>query len=293
MIFDAAFFFTVGAAFAFSFADMALRSGLDHASPFVGAMIMQFMAVSTLIALILVTDAAFPPLGEHYFWMAVGGALNPGLFVIFFMFGISRIGVARAASIKGCSPIFASLMAVWFLGERPAFHHLGGVLLVVFGVALVSSGKTEGIWKRIHALWPIAAAGFAGMGAVFWRKGLPAFPDIIPAALVGGVAALVAISAYTVVFFRDQVPEGVRNAWRPFLLAGVFVAVAHFFYASALKGGEVFRIVSLIQLSPIITVGLALLLVRRAENITWRVPVGAILTVGGALLVNLRLGTSP
>jgi drug/metabolite transporter (DMT)-like permease len=47
--------------------------------------------------------------------------------------------------------------------------------------------------------------------------------------------------------------------------------------------------VPLIQTSPLITVALALLLLRRAELITWRVPAGALLTVGGAILINLRL----
>jgi uncharacterized membrane protein len=46
---------------------------------------------------------------------------------------------------------------------------------------------------------------------------------------------------------------------------------------------------SLIQTSPLITVVFALLFLRRVEFITWRVPVGALLTVGGAILVNLRL----
>ena len=44
----------------------------------------------------------------------------------------------------------------------------------------------------------------------------------------------------------------------------------------------------LIQTSPLFVVLLSLVVLRQAERITWRVPAGAVLTVGGAILVNVR-----
>ena len=70
---------------------------------------------------------------------------------------------------------------------------------------------------------------------------------------------------------------------------GLIAAIGQYCLANALQKGEVFRMVPVIQTSPLITVALALILLRRVEFITWRVPAGAILTVGGAILVNLRL----
>lgn len=279
----------MGAAISYACADMAMRSGLQHTSPFVGSTIGRTVGVSTLFILILLSGSRFPSFGVHYFWLAVGGALNPGLFAICFMFGISKIGVARAAPIKGSSPLFASFLAVLFLGERPEWYHMGGVLLVVSGIALISSGKTEDRWRRIHTLWPIAAAVFAGLGAVLWRKALPAFPDTLAATFVGSAAALVIVALYTFTFLRDQVPDGVKNAWKPFFLLGILGTAGQFFFAAALQRGEIYRMVSLIQTSPLITVLFALILLRRVEFITWRVPAGAVLTVSGAVLVNLRL----
>ncbi len=288
-IFDAAFLFAMGAAFAFACADMGMRSGLQHTNPFVGSTISRSVGVLTLLALILLSGVRFPPYGEHYLWLAVAGILNPGLFSIFFMFGIAKIGVARAAPIKGISPLFASVLAIIFLGERPEWYHLGGVLLIVMGIALLSSGKTEGRWRRIDALWPIAAAGFAALGAVFWRKALPSFPDTLAGAFVGLVAAFVVTTLYTLTFMRARIADGIKKAWKPFLLVGIIGAIGQFFFAGALQRGEVYRILSLTQTSPLITVVLALLFLRRVEVISWRVPAGALLTVGGAILVNLRL----
>jgi hypothetical protein len=53
----------------------------------------------------------------------------------------------------------------------------------------------------IDALWPIAAAGFAGAGVVLWRKALPSFPDTLAGAFVGLVAAFVLTALYTVLSF--------------------------------------------------------------------------------------------
>ncbi|MFP6870401.1 MAG: DMT family transporter [Nitrospinota bacterium] len=288
MVIDAAALFALGAAVSYAFADMAVRYGLQHTTPIIGSTIGRVFSVSTLAALIWITGAQFPPWGTHYLWLLLAGVFNPGLFAVFFMFGISKIGVSRAAPIKGSSPLIAAFLAILFLGERPAPGQLAGVVLVVLGVAVISSGKTGGRWRRIHALWPLAAAVFAGTGAIFWRKGLPAFPHPLAGALVGMTAALLTVALYSVLFKREQILGGVKAAWRPFMLGGIVGAIGNFFYASALRSGEVFRMVSLIQISPLLTVLLALILLRKAESITWRVPAGAVLTVSGAILVNLR-----
>lgn len=289
MVIDAAVMFALGAAFSYAVADMAMRYGVQHTTPFVGSTIGRTFSVTTLGVLVLLSGATFPAWGPHYLWVLVAGVFNPGLFAVCFMFGIYKIGVSRAAPIKGSSPIIAAFLAILFLGERPALLQLGGVILVVCGIGLISSGKTEGKWRRIDALWPLAAAGFAGVGAIFWRKGIPAFPQPIAGALIGMTAALLTVALYAFLFKRDQILDGVKSAWRPFLLGGVAGALGNFFYASALQAGEVFRMVSLIQTSPLLTVLFALVLLRKTEAITWRVPAGAVLTVTGAILVNLRL----
>jgi drug/metabolite transporter (DMT)-like permease len=289
LLVDSAFLFAIGTAFAFAFADFGMRYGLQHTNPFVGSMMWPFAAVMTLLAPILLLGVRFPPFGEHYLWVVVAGAFSPGLFTIFFMLGITKIGVGRAAPIKGSAPLFAAFLAIIFLGERPEWYQLGGVVLVVSGIVLVSSGRTEGRWRRIDALWPVAAAVCGASGAVLWRKGLPAFPEPLAAAFVGLVAAFIITFLYAFTFMRNQIPDGIRKAWKPFLLVGIIAAIGQFCLANALQRGEVFRMVPVIQTSPLITVALALLLLRRVEFITWRVPTGALLTVSGAILVNLRL----
>ncbi|MFC1492127.1 DMT family transporter [Nitrospinota bacterium] len=288
LLLDSVVFFAIGTAICFALADMLIRSGLQHTNAFVGATISLASQLAFLFLLSPFLGFGFPPLNPDYLWIMAGGVGQPALFVIFFMIGISRIGVSRAAPIKGTSPLFGSILAILFLGERPAWFHLAGIVLVVAGVALVSSGKTEGRWRRKDALWPILAAISAGLGAIFWRRGLSGFPDPLAAAVVALSTSLVVVGTYTFLTMRGRDAGNLPRALGPFLTCGVVAGTAHIFLANALQRGEVYRVLPLVQVAPLFTVVFALILVRHVENITWRVPAGALLTAGGAILGTLR-----
>ena len=68
----------------------------------------------------------------------LSGALQLGVASVFFLTGIQAIGVARAGAIGATSPVFAMLLAVAFLAERPGRLTLLGTLLAVTGVGLLS-----------------------------------------------------------------------------------------------------------------------------------------------------------
>ena len=290
MLFDAALLFALGTALAYAFADVTARFGLQRADPLVGAMMALTASVMLFLLVIPATGARFPAFGVHYLWMIAGGACNPGLFFVLFFTGISKIGVSRAAPIKGSSAIFAALLAMVFLGEEPSWYNLAGILLVVGGIAVISSGAQTGHWRRVDMLWPLAAAVAGAVAALCWRTGIQAFPDTVAGAAVAIFAALVVIAGYTLAARRNQIRPSVQASWKFFIVAGATEGFGKFLYASALQLGEVYRVLPVIQTSPLFVVLLSLVVLRRAEEITWRVPAGAVLTVGGAILVNVRFG---
>ncbi len=289
MQFDAALMFALGTALAYAVADVTARFGLERANAVVGAMMALASSVMMFTLVIAALDVRFPAWGVHYLWMILGGALNPGVFFVTFFIGISKIGVSRAAPIKGSSAIFAALLAMAFLGEDPAWYNLAGILLVVAGIAVISSGAVAGHWRRVDMFWPLGAAVAGAGAALCWRTGVQAFPDTVAAAAVAILAALVVITAYTLATRRREIRENVRVGWKYFIVAGAIEGFGKFLYASALQLGEIYRMLPLIQTSPLFVVLISLVMLRRAESITWRVPAGAVLTVGGAILVNVRL----
>jgi drug/metabolite transporter, DME family len=68
----------------------------------------------------------------------LSGALQLGVASVFFLTGIQAIGVGRAGAIGATSPVFAMLLAVAFLAERPGRLTVLGTLLAVAGVGLLS-----------------------------------------------------------------------------------------------------------------------------------------------------------
>ena len=290
MLIDAALLFALGTSLAYAFADVTARFGLQRADPAVGAMMALAASVTMFTLVIPATRAEFPAFGVHYLWMAAGGACNPGLFFILFFVGISKLGVSRAAPIKGSSAIFAALLAMAFLGEEPTWYNLAGIFLVVGGIAVISSGATAGRWQRVDILWPLGAAVAGSVAALCWRVGIQAFPDTVAGTAVAIVSALVVVSAFVLVTRRSKIRDNVRTTWKFFIVAGAIEGFGKFLYASALQLGEIYRMLPLIQTSPLFVVLLSLVVLRQAERITWRVPAGAVLTVGGAILVNVRFG---
>ena len=288
MLIEPYVFFALGAALSFTCADFFARKGLQYANHFVGATITLVGELVLLFPLIFLLDSPFPGLGAHYLWVMLGGLCNPGFFLIFFLIGIHRIGVSRAAPIKGMSPIFAALLALIFLGEDPAWYHLMGVLFVVGGIVLLVSGKTQGRWSRWDARWPVFAAMISGFGAMSWKKGLAAFPSALAASLIGAAAALFVVGAYTFYTLREEDAGDVKQAFWPYLLGGIAAGMGIFLFMSALQESQVFRVVPMVQTSPLFTVLFSVIFLRQVEFITWREPAGAALTVSGVILVVLR-----
>ncbi|MCX7158820.1 MAG: DMT family transporter, partial [Proteobacteria bacterium] len=54
---------------------------------------------------------------------------------------VARIGAARAGATMHLMPAIAVLLSALFLGEYPVWFHFAGIVLILAGVGLSSSGK--------------------------------------------------------------------------------------------------------------------------------------------------------
>ena len=62
---------------------------------------------------------------------------------------IGRIGAARASPLFASSPVWSTILAVAFLGERPNGLIIGGTVAIVAGVVLiVTEGRKNGTARR-------------------------------------------------------------------------------------------------------------------------------------------------
>ena len=56
---------------------------------------------------------------------------------LLYLFGVTRIGAARAAVFLYLSPVFSAALAIGVLGERIAWFHIAGAIVAVCGLALL------------------------------------------------------------------------------------------------------------------------------------------------------------
>ena len=168
-----------------------VRMGMRDSNPITGALVGALVQVVTLSGFVLAVPPKRIDLVAIAFFM-VSGVLASTLGRLSNYVSIERLGVAVSATIMGSSPLFATLFAVLFIGERVAVTVILGTILVVSGIALTRSGDSAGSRLRSTAiLIPVASArrgssrvlpsGFVSTG----REASPRGGDSRDAAVVG------------------------------------------------------------------------------------------------------------
>ncbi len=71
-------------------------------------------------------------------YMAVGPTMIGNLL---YLYGVGITGPTRAATFLYLSPVFSAALAILLLGERLAWFHLAGVVVIATGLWLLVSGK--------------------------------------------------------------------------------------------------------------------------------------------------------
>ncbi|MBI2882269.1 MAG: DMT family transporter [Candidatus Tectomicrobia bacterium] len=295
----------------FALTDLSLRKGLRHTTPDMGAIV---SVAAQWVAYTLIIGAAgmFSDLTSLGFrWFFLTGILNPGLFLIFFVIGIQRIGVARSASIKGSGPIFAGILAFFLLGERLEALQYVGIAMAVGGIILISA---EGLSRRAEAagapapsaavaaanpypmaapprkldfLFPLLAGIAGGSGSVLYKLALGKMPSPLLGAWVTTTTGLLMYPLLSFCFPPGN-RFGIRRPGIPWLiLSGLTAAAAVYGMVSAIQLGQVSIVFTLIQTSPLMVLLLSVFFLRRLERITLKLVLGACLTVGGGVLVGL------
>lgn len=275
----------LAAALGFAMAGVFLRRGLQYASPRAAALI----SVTFTAGFIWAVAAATAPLSRALTWRVLpflaAGLAAPGVARLVLYTGVERIGIARSSALVSSAPLFAVAMAIVFLGERPTWILLAGVLGVVAGGALLSlRTREEKRWRRRDLLFPVGAAvGFA-LRDILSRWGLREFPEPM-------IAAAAATLASVVVMWLIAAAGG-REGLRPppaglglMAAAGLCESAAYLTMWRALALADVSVVSPLVHAQPFFTIVLVALFLRDLERVTWRIGVASALIVAGVAVV--------
>lgn len=276
------------ASLGFALGHVFLKRGLQYMRPVTatlvslsvtGLFIWGLAAVSIPLS-VLLTPKVLP--------FMVAGVVAPGFARLALFVGVDRVGVSRAAPMTATAPLFAVVIAMTVLGERPGALVLVGATCIVGGGALLSArGLTDRAWRRRDLIFPLLAAlGFAVRDNIT-RFGFREFHEPLAAAAMATLTSLFVMWGFA----------GVQPGWSrlSFNRAGVLVVafsglcegLAYLCMLRALSTGSVSVVSPLINGQPIFVLGLTAIFLRDLERVTWRITVASALMVAGIVLVVL------
>ncbi|MCD5403134.1 MAG: DMT family transporter [Dehalococcoidia bacterium] len=296
----AAVAFSILAAFGFASSAVLSRQGLQAIFPLPGVMvslIFSFLFTGIMALLFAFSDIGSIPQAALLWILGLGIVNYFGGRTQNFL-SVNLIGASRASLFVASQAPFAALFAVAFTGE--SLHLLVGLGTVgVVGGLIFASGTSilEG-WRgdKIFVLGYLMALGAgASYGAtnVMAKQTLEVFdsPLVITmlSMLVGMLvlAPLVGASTAHSGVHREKGQGFSKNLWslRWVALAGIASGIAVISLYFAVQRADVVVISPIVSSSPLITLFLAHVFLARLERVTKRLLFGALLTVGGVVLV--------
>lgn len=231
----------------------------------------------------------------HLFWspatiyFLLSGCLQPLLARLLYYIGMIRLGVSRAGPLRGTSPLFALILAVIFLQERPNAYVYGGTALIVASVWLISWRRSgEGDWKLFDIVFPLSAAFVGAVSQNLRKAGLLILPDPYLGAAVSTTTSLVIFLSFLLVAGKIHLIKTHRGSL-PFFGCAAFVsALAQILNYAALNMGEVSVMVPLLETTPLFSVLFSALFLRDLEKVTPRIILGAVLMFTGVMIISSR-----
>ena len=266
-----------------------VRLGLRNSNIF-AAMLMSYGVSITCVWTYLVATTSLEFLkSPAMIYYLISGSIQPLLARALYYEGITRIGVARAGPLRGIEPLFAVVIAVTVLNEEPGlFVYLGTILIV--GSLWLITGKWVGDskWRLVDALLPVTAALISTISQALRKQALKIIPDpFVAVAMVTTVSlALLLIFAFST--NRAEQFRVPRRSFLFFLCAALVATVAQVLNFVALGRGQLAVIIPLLNTTPLFSVLFSVLFLRNVETVNSRIVFGAILMVGGVVLITSR-----
>ena len=266
-----------------------VRFGLRQSNIF-AAMLMSYAVSITCVwsYLIVTTPLEFltSPVMIYY---VISGCMQPIFARALFYQGITRIGVARAGPLRGIEPLFAAAVALLVFNEQPGIQVYFGTILIVTSLWLISGQQEQTTsWRYIDALLPISAAFISAISQTLRKQALQIIPDPFVAVAVVTSVSLLLLLGFVFATGRVQQLRMNRSSFHFFLGAAVVATTAQIANFVALGRGQMSVIIPLLNTTPLFTVFFTAIFLRKVETVTTRIVCGAILMVGGVVLITSR-----
>jgi drug/metabolite transporter (DMT)-like permease len=304
----------VFAALCFSLSDVSVRRGVTKAPASQGAFVTILLGVPMFAVAALVTGQLLHlgdlP-GKGYLLLALAGVVHYVVGRLFNYAAIGAIGAARSSPVQSLTLPYSVLVAYVTLGEGVSTGMAVGMVLILLGPAIIVERRSAPV--QVVAQEPALEAAappdppatafqlrqaegylFALIAAISYGSS----PVLIRAALedssglsiLGGLVSYVAAAAVLLATLLVPGRRGLAGTFqRPvfwaFAPASFFVFMAQMLRFVALSLASVAVVATLLRSAGVFTLMLSWWFNRNLERITWRVVLGVMMSVAGAVLL--------
>ncbi|MDF1555662.1 MAG: EamA family transporter [Deferrisomatales bacterium] len=271
-----------------------VRFGLQESNPMSATLVSSLVNCLFLwvLTLFLVPVAAVD--GEALKYLVVAGIIAPCLARIFMYTAFQKVGVSIATPIRSTFPFFSILPAVFVLNEQFTVSVAIATLLTAAGVVLLSLSSTEKVrlptqlrWRRKDLLYPLAGAACYGISNFFKKLGIARMDSpLLGAAIVATASLAFLLLLWPITSGRRGLRLGKRSlAFTS--LGGISAGVAQICMYTALKAGDLIIVGPLVSTTPLFTLVLTYVFLRKSEKLTIRVVGGAVAIVAGVVVLKV------
>lgn len=229
---------------------------------------------------------ALSPAGYGAFLL--GGFVGSGIGRLANYSGVNRVGASVNSTIVATNPLFATGLALVFLGELVAPAQGVGVVVVVAGLATVALSRGGDLtgWTAQDLWFSVAAALAYGSGNVIRRYALASTAATpLEGVALNETAAFAGIVGYLVVRPGPVVPRIPLRAAGYFVVSGVLGVLGVLMVFVGLNNGPVAIVVTLAGTSTLVANALSYAVLGDLERVTRRIVAGAALVVVGVVLI--------
>jgi DME family drug/metabolite transporter len=204
--------------------------------------------------------------------------------------GIDHVGASVNSAVIATQPVFATILALLFLGEQVTVVQVAGIFAVVGGVVVLtfSRGGDVGGWRPRELLFPLAAALAYSTGSVIRRFGLQTTPTLpLEAVALNETAALLGVLGYTVAAGYLRPDSIAPRGYVYFVGAGLASATGLLAFFIGLDNGRVAIVTTLVATSTLFATVFSYFGLGDLEEVTRGIVAGAIFVVAGVAVIVL------
>jgi len=220
-------------------------------------------------------------------WSMIGVLHFPFAMSLYYE-GIDTVGGSRTSIVSNSSAILTPILGMVLLSEPSNLNITAGVLAAGVGIFTVSTADLNVTgWKWQKGI------GYGLLAGLIWsvtnlltRFGLAGLPLPMTALAIACGIPILPLTAILVLKSKGATLSDMKRS--PKLLSGSFLSgLGQVTLFAALSLAPTVYVVPTYNLKSLVTVFLAFLLIPKSEHMNRRVILGAILAIGGIILINI------